>query len=73
MNYLRDGLQNSNSQAPTPEKSRKCTLPTPQAKEPTDKASLVFGVVMFGVETIGSEDHNGKCKLRTSRPKGPTE
>ena len=45
----------------------------PQAKGPTDKASLVFGVVMFGVETIGSEDHNGKCKLRTPGPKGPTE
>ena len=53
MNYLRDfriASKNSNSQVPTPEKNRKCTPPTPEAEGPTDKASLVFGVVMFGLQ-----------------------
>ena len=34
------------------------TLPTPGPKGPTDKASYILGVVSFGVQTIGSEDHN---------------
>ena len=34
------------------------TLLTPGPKGPTDKASYILGVVSFGVQTIGSEDHN---------------
>ena len=40
--------------------------PTPEAEGPTDKASLVFGVVMFGL-------HNRICTLPTPRPKRPTD
>ena len=39
----------SNSQVPTPENNRKCTLPTPEAKGPTHNAALAFGVVILGV------------------------
>ena len=40
--------------------------PIPEAEGPTDKASLVFGVVMFGL-------HNRICTLPTPRPKRPTD
>ena len=75
MNYLPPSSsvgmasKNSNSKVPTPENNRKCILPTPEAKGPTHKAALAFGVVILGVvnhvvQTIGSEHHNGKCSLQ---------
>ena len=75
MNYLPPSSsfgvasKKSNSQVPTPENNRKCTLPTPEAKGPTHNAALAFGVVIlgvvsYGVQSIGSEHHNGKCSLQ---------
>ena len=39
--------------------------PTPEAEGSTDKASLVFGVAMFGLQMWGWEHYNRKCTLPT--------